>query len=62
MGLTMAERKAVTSELARSYRDAGKRTKTEILDHLCAVTGWNRDHARQALRMALPGAGFLSQM
>ena len=56
MGLTMAERKAVTSELATRYRDAGKRTKTEILDHLCAVTGWNRDHARRALRMALPGA------
>jgi hypothetical protein len=24
-----------------------------MLDHLCALTGWNRDHARKALRQAL---------
>lgn len=52
MGLTMAERKAVTAELANNYRGATKKAKSEILDHLCAVTGWNRDHARRALRAA----------
>src|SRR6059058_2663669 len=46
----MAERKAVTRQLADRYRKAPKKQKKLILDELCALTGWHRDHARRALR------------
>ncbi len=52
MGLTMVERKAVTKETVARYRRASKKGKGLILDELCALTGWNRDHARRALRQA----------
>lgn len=38
---------------ATRYKRAGKTDKTAVLDELCATTGWNRDHARRALRGAL---------
>lgn len=53
MGLTMRERQAVTRATATRYRSASKGTKKQILDELCATTGWHRDHARKALRQAL---------
>src|SRR6185369_16046148 len=53
MGLTLAERKAVTQAAAMRYQQAGKRGKTRILDELCANTGWHRNHARKALKAAL---------
>lgn len=53
MGLTMAQRQAVTRQVAIRYRAASKTAKTVILDELCATTGWHRDHARKALRRAL---------
>jgi hypothetical protein len=53
MGLTMSQRKAVTKQTARRYRSASKTDKAVILDELCALTGWHRDHARKALRAAL---------
>src|SRR6202171_1151319 len=53
MGLTLAERRAVTETTAIRYSLADKRTKGIILDELCATTGWHRNHARKALRTSL---------
>ena len=53
MGLTLAERRAITETAATRYQLAGKRGKSRILDELCANTGWHRSHARKALKAAL---------
>jgi hypothetical protein len=53
MGLTLAERKAVTEATAIRYSQADKQTKGVILDELCATTGWHRNHARKALTSVL---------
>ena len=49
----MSQRRAVSRESAVRYRNANRPGKAKILDELCAVTGWHRDHARKALRTAL---------
>ena len=46
----MAEKHAVTRKLAEEYRRATKRRKGEILDTLCSITGYSRDHAARLLR------------
>ena len=53
MGLTLAERRAVTDAIAIRYSQADKRTKSVILDELGATTGWHRNHARKTLTAAL---------
>jgi hypothetical protein len=53
VGLSMAERKAVTKQMARRYVTASKTVKGQMLDELCALTGWTRRHARRALTQAL---------
>lgn len=45
MGLTMKERKAVVSEIAKRYKKASKKQKGIILDELIALTGYNRSYA-----------------
>lgn len=52
----MAARYEITKKFARAYAEAPKKGKTRILDQVVAVTGWNRDHARQQLRARLKQA------
>jgi transposase InsO family protein len=52
MELSMGVRRAVTNKMAAAYRRGSKSEKTAILDQLCELTGWNRDHARARLRDA----------
>jgi hypothetical protein len=49
VGLSMAERKAVTKQMAKRYEKASRTEKGRILDELCALTGWTRRHARRSL-------------
>jgi hypothetical protein len=53
MGLTLAERRAISEAAAVRYERASKGAKSRILDELCANTGWHRSHARKALKSAL---------
>jgi hypothetical protein len=53
MGLTLAQRRAITETTATRYQLASKGGKSRILDELCANTGWHRSHARKALKSAL---------
>jgi hypothetical protein len=53
----------LTSTFAARYARADKPEKTQILDQVCATTGWHRSHARRALltagrrKPARPGRG-----
>ncbi|MBN6778032.1 transposase family protein [Pseudoclavibacter alba] len=49
-GLSMQARFEVTKKYAAAYESASKKQKGIILDQVVAVTGWNRNHARQQLR------------
>lgn len=55
MELTLATRRQVTKAQMQRYRNGIKAEKSEVLDVICQVTGWHRDHARKALRHALAG-------
>ena len=48
----MGVRKAVTNKMAAAYRRGSRLEKTAILDQLCELAGWHRDHARARLRDA----------
>lgn len=50
----MAEKHAVSKQLTKRYRRASKKEKGEILDTLCSLTGYSRDHAARLLRAGPP--------
>src|ERR1035437_4735783 len=59
MGLTMGPPKVVTKATATRYRSSSRAVWAKVLDELCELTGWQRDHAHNALReaaRAAPGA------
>lgn len=53
MELTLAARKAITQAQVGKWPKASKAERSAILDAVCEVTSWNRDHARKATRQAL---------
>ncbi len=53
MELTLAVRRQITLAQVRKFRKATKAEKSAVLDVLCRVNGWHRDHARKAMRAAL---------
>jgi transposase InsO family protein len=53
MELSLAARRQVTAAQLKRWPKATKAEKSAILDAVCAVTGWHRDHARKAIRTAL---------
>jgi len=56
-GLSMAARREITKNYAREYGRANRTKKSRLLDALVKTTGWNRDHARQAIRTAAARKG-----
>lgn len=55
MELELATRRRVTAAMVNTNPKATKTEKAQLLDQLCAVTGWHRDHARKAMRAAMSG-------
>jgi hypothetical protein len=52
--LSMEEKHAVSRQLTDRYHKAGRRGKGEMLDTLCSVCGYTRDHAARLLRAGPP--------
>lgn len=51
----MAERRAITKEMATRYVRATKKQRGAMLDELCALTGFNRSYAARRLRARARG-------
>lgn len=55
MALSMAERAAITREMAKRYRRASKKQRGLMLDELCALASYNRSYAARLLRARARG-------
>ncbi len=55
MGLSMGERRAVSTEMAKRYRKASKGKKGRMLDELSVLTGRSRRQSRRTLSRASSG-------
>jgi len=53
----MSQRQAVAKTIATRYKRASRAEKGTILDELCSMMGWHRNHARRALGQALAAEG-----
>ena len=53
MEFTLGMRKAITRAQLVRWPTATRAEKTAILDSICQVTGWHRDHARKVIREML---------
>jgi hypothetical protein len=56
VALSMAERQAITREMAKRYGRASKKQRGLMLDELCALAGYNRSYAARLLREQARGA------
>ncbi len=50
--LDLMTRKKISRQLAKRYRKASKKEKSQILNEFCALTGYNRSYASFLLRNA----------
>ena len=48
----MSARAEITRKYATAFKAGSKAEKTVLLDQVCEVTGWSRDHARRRLSQA----------
>ena len=55
MELELAQRKAILASQVNKWPKATRQEKSEILDAICQVTGWHRDHARKMIRRRVAG-------
>ena len=55
MELELAQRKAILASQVSKWPKATRAEKSEILDAICQVTGWHRDHARKMIRQRVAG-------
>lgn len=53
MELSLTARKAILKAQLDRWPKATRSEKSAILDAVCQVTGWHRDHARKAIRIAI---------
>lgn len=53
--MELAQRRAILATQVNKWHKATKQEKGEILDTVCQVTGWHRDHARKMIRQRVAG-------